>query len=657
MALASKPGMVVLALLLWASPGPALSGVWIGAGATPNWSEAANWHNGIVPGPGELLYFPPGAGQTLMVNDIAGASFHGLVFGGTAGFTLIGQPLTLTGATAVAVHEIGGSFLLDIDLRFTSRLPIIALVPDEGTSEPPPTTLAFCCASRLTFTGGTLIVGSGGGQIVLGSRIVEEAPTGVYHVSGDLLVSNSTAFSGPVWSEGDHLVVSDGSSLGSTAVPAVVKGVLALANPSQSATMWVGKSFIVTGENADPGSGTVVSVGGAGVHVFGAVHIAGAGVAFQPNVFLALRGPVSSSGHPLVIDFADGIVELASTANSFADSVQVRRGILRTQTGNLIPDANAVVVGAGASWQQWNADTIRQFTCRGRWSVAPVPRVLVVTEGADIEDCQLETVSSAVVQPGSEIVLIERGGGSLTGTFRGLPEGSQVLIGGYQPATLTYHGGPGGNDVALSVLPLGPATTLLSATTLAPTQLRNTGLGSLIVAAVDDYGRPAAGRVRFEAFDGCGTFAGSPVAVVDITGTGFAPSPQFTTGDVSRVCTIVATAEGTTVSVTWTLHLYDPLDVTLAPVPAEVSSVAGSPFTVGVDVLGAGGMQLPGLWVIFEVVPAGGAGVLEGFPGIGSASPVRAQAQFTANGVAGDYEIVARAGPVSRAIPVHQRLP
>src|SRR6185503_3157357 len=85
--------------------------VWTGA-VNNHWAVAGNWSGG-VPAAGDVLTFPAGAANTLMINDLApDTAFNGIVFNGY-GYRLGGARIVLSGGIA---NSFGNIFDLDIKL-------------------------------------------------------------------------------------------------------------------------------------------------------------------------------------------------------------------------------------------------------------------------------------------------------------------------------------------------------------------------------------------------------------------------------------------------------------------------------------------------------------------------------------------------------------
>jgi autotransporter-associated beta strand protein len=121
----------ILLLIAMTDSLPAAERTWDGTGRSSDWTDQANWVNGIVPVPGDSLRFPFGAGHLSNTNDYAaGTDFNVLTFA-AAGYTLRGNSIDLSGGLAVT-HSTGNSICY---------LPITLLASQTFSVSQPGTTL------------------------------------------------------------------------------------------------------------------------------------------------------------------------------------------------------------------------------------------------------------------------------------------------------------------------------------------------------------------------------------------------------------------------------------------------------------------------------------------------------------------------------------
>ena len=182
-ALRAIPAALALLCLLPA-PGGAAVHVWTGAGASSNWSEAANWTGGVpASGPGAELLLDSAA-KPASVNDLGSFTLLGLTLGAHAlSPTLTGQALRFEGAAAY--------------LRLQS---------DGGHGR---VQTALVLADTLQVAGGPSL----GSQLFLQGAI--SGSGGLTVLSGNTVLSGTNSFTGATTvAAGATLGVAGGNSLG-----------------------------------------------------------------------------------------------------------------------------------------------------------------------------------------------------------------------------------------------------------------------------------------------------------------------------------------------------------------------------------------------------------------------------------------------------------
>ena len=178
---------------------------WIGgSGSSSNWSDAANWQNG-VPNPASMAVFD-GTARTNTTNDIPNATFAGLRFNNGAGaFTLSGGSVTLTGGVQ--------NFSPNLQ---TINLPIImsggsqAIVAQGG----PIVTTALGTINN----GGNLLSVSGAANATFGGAISGSGGLTVAGPGSVTLTSSLNSYSGNTRIAGGTLLVGPPLALQNTIV-------------------------------------------------------------------------------------------------------------------------------------------------------------------------------------------------------------------------------------------------------------------------------------------------------------------------------------------------------------------------------------------------------------------------------------------------------
>ncbi len=339
----------------------------------------------------------------------------------------------------------------------------------------------------LTVTGAGAAVISG---VISGSGAVGVTKSG----TGSLTLSNSNTYAGLTSIQQGAVIAVANGALGSGAADTDVAAGATLAFASN-----------VTYTTAQPVSvgGTIENLGG--VNSFaGPITLSGNSTIQSDAGVLALDGNIALNGYGLTVAGAGatvigGVISSSggvsadgpgtlTLANSeaFTGPTIVNAGYL--QVDGSLSSSSGVSVAAGAALG--GNGTVGAATVNG--SLAPGgpsqltatalsfgpasyfdaaldgsvpgtgPGGIVVTgsNGVDLSNAPTLIVSSNFTPPaGAQYTIIaEQGGGSTTGAFNGLPEGSSVTVGS-QSFTITYVGGTSGQDVVLTAQGTPAVTT------------------------------------------------------------------------------------------------------------------------------------------------------------------------------------------------------
>lgn len=639
------------ALLSLGSTAQAADKVWTGAGATRFVSDGANWQDGTAPGPGDRLFFPHVA-QTLVENDVAGASFDSFTFSGDGSvYGLYGLPLTLTGQSAVTASG-RSTYFITLGITFAASDPTIATTGlPTGDNEP---VIQFSQA-RLVFSGGTVHVSGPVGEIAFEGDIGETAQTS-FEVTGDAVwFDGNNSFTGSVLTFARVTSVDSPTGLGTNTAATFLAGAsLDLSSPDANELV-IAEPLSLMSNFVDPIWGNVVVISPGPVRLTGSIVLTRNQV-FMPAAPLIIDGAITGPGG-LEVGRADNVLTLTNSANSFTGGVSVTRGTLRAGNSMAIPAGSTIsVTGPGTLDLGQTSENASAFSCSSGALAATLGSGVLQANGSiALSNCTLRLAIPAGFIPQSRQVMTVVGNGSgqpFNEQFVGYPEGTVVDVNGVR-ATATYFAGQG-NDFALvaEVIPAvaiyaigGTPQAVAAAATAYP----------FVAVARDAWGRLASGaRVTFTAPPGCGTFGASQSAAVTADAQGVATSPAFTAGSTSQICFVQAEGDAGG-SASFELHVYALADLTFTPLPASLSTIVNQPFTVGAE-LRANGMTLPFLTLTFQVVTRGNAGVAS-LTSYAFTDPVTSRAVVTglANGKSGNYSIVVRFGTLSLTIPVSQK--
>ncbi len=154
----------------------------------------------------------------------------------------------------------------------------------------------------------------------------------------------------------------------------------------------------------------------------------------------------------------------------------------------------------------------------------------------------------------------------------------------------------------------------------------------------------------------CGTFAGTNTAVAFTDGTGLATAPAvFTAGATRGACAISVRMTGGSTDPAQDLvaYIYDPAQLSLV-VPTRMVTTVNLPFNFVIEASVPDGMPLAGLQVTFDALTPGQAGIASIPALITLGASQQALIIGIANRFPGDYQILVRAGPAVRTVPVTQ---
>jgi uncharacterized repeat protein (TIGR01451 family) len=409
----------LMAAVLGASAGTASAAstrTWTGAGATSNWSEAANWDSG-VPAPGDTLVFPDGADRKTNTNDLASGTAFAIVRFTGDGYRLQGNAFDVTGElrnegpsgeTNVAEMAVGGAGGV---AQVSGRMALTGANSYTGAT---------------AVTGGALLVtsGTGLGAIGAGTTVAAGATlqlSGFTDIGAEPVLLAGTGVSG--------LGALQSLSGTNTAAAVTLSGAVVIG---------VGQSTLVLDglDQAAPGA-TLTLVGGGKLQVDGAGTFAGPITAGHGNLTWNTTTPGSATvkrdgwlrgaGTAGPIEVTGGLVWPGSGA---APGILATTGSAVFNGGRFKVDLDGPVAGAGYG----------QLAVDGLVSLAPEATVLEVDLG------HIPTVGDSFT------IIKTLGGAPVQGAFYGLPEGATFVAGGYTFA-ISYNGpGGAGNDVVLTVL-------------------------------------------------------------------------------------------------------------------------------------------------------------------------------------------------------------
>ncbi|WP_435018239.1 Ig-like domain repeat protein [Tundrisphaera sp. TA3] len=97
--------------------------IWDGGGGDNLWSTAANWSTDVAPSANDDLQFPAGGARYGPVNDFSNTAFNSISID-DPGYTISGNPLSLTGGIATSYGPGSSTLALDITLLADSTIDV-----------------------------------------------------------------------------------------------------------------------------------------------------------------------------------------------------------------------------------------------------------------------------------------------------------------------------------------------------------------------------------------------------------------------------------------------------------------------------------------------------------------------------------------------------
>ncbi len=440
---------------------------WTGAGATPNWSDGANWLP--APGPtavenGVSLFFPPDAARKVNINNIVPAAAGDF---GISQVIIDGDYSISLSGTQVIDYQDGMHFFSNLgnpiwNVPGRTRGAVAFTVDNTLNTLLAPARLTVSGAlTELDNTVTTTLAKDGNGTAVLATA------------NG---IRGATAITGGV------LEIDDGGALGAAppAGGAVNVGLLSTLQLANAITL--NKVLNLTGLGAqDPtvpllsGTPTIGALNGlAGTNLAnGSVVLVTANTALGASAGTLTVAPAGTStltGIGLV-KLGAGIVSIGKALPATNTQVDVEAGILQLTVANSIPDTSAVTVVGGTLQYMDVSDAIGSLNLTGgtvatgtgtltliagsplNLNPASAPSVIsgnlalpgittfAVADGAAANDLDVQAVVSGaggVVKSGSGLLQL---GGANTYTGGTQLTAGTLLVNGSTPGQLAMRGG------------------------------------------------------------------------------------------------------------------------------------------------------------------------------------------------------------------------
>jgi uncharacterized repeat protein (TIGR01451 family) len=459
---------------------------WTGLSTTSsNWSDPANWAGGVAPVAGDALVFGPGASRLSNTDDFGSGTAFGSITFSSAGYTISGNAITLSGNLDGSTATGNNAFNLNVTLANGAGVLTGATNTDlilGGTiNNGGATYMVSGGVGRVDFTGaitgsGGLTVNDTGGTVALSGTADTYTGTTTAQ-AGLLLLNNSTgnAVPGTLTVSGGTVRLLASNQIADTAAVTVnPSGLLDLNNNSDT----VGSVTLSTG-TITTGTGTL-TLGGK-VTDTGASSISG-NLALGNGSRTFIVNPSSTLTVSAVVSGSVGLTKAGSgtlvlnAANGYSGGSTLLGGTLTVGSnsalgGGGLTIANGTTLGpTGVAVTLANTLTLNgNVTFAGTLGLTlNAPIVLTANRTLTVNNTAGVTLQGGVTESGGAWMLTKAGAGKLILPVADSYSGGTTLSGG----TLVV-----GNNSALGTGTLTITTGTLSATGSAVTLANTVTLG------------------------------------------------------------------------------------------------------------------------------------------------------------------------------------
>ncbi len=282
--------------------------MWTGQSTTSsNWSDPANWAGGIVPTAGDNLVFGPGASRLTNTDDLSSGTVFGSITFSSAGYTIDGNAVTLSGNLDGSTATGNNSFNLAVTLT-----PGADVLTGGANTD-------LTLGGKINNGGGTLIVTGGVGRVDFtntisgaGGLTVDDAGgtvalsgpadnyTGTTTVSAGMLLLDSTsgnAVPGALVASGGTVQLLASNQIANTSsVTVSASGLLDLHNNSDTVgSVTLSTGSVTTGTGTLTLGGNVTDTGSSSISGNLALGSAGRTLTVNPASTLTVSAVVSGS--------------------------------------------------------------------------------------------------------------------------------------------------------------------------------------------------------------------------------------------------------------------------------------------------------------------------------------------------------------------------
>lgn len=406
-----------------------------------NWSDGFNWVSTVAPVSGDSLVFavPTGTGTRITVNDFAADALtvNGITVNGGA-FTLGGDEILLNGnlANNAGTTTVSMNMVLQQNSDWTLGSVMIlnnTISGNYGFTKDGSSMLRVGATGFLAYTGDT-IINSGTIDMLNNAGMPSGSGKGNLIANGDFNLNNVAISINGL--SGSGTISKNGSggrtlTLGNNDANGNFTGTF-MKNSGTLSLIKTGAGTQILGGTMNMGAGGTITVNGGALLINGTETSGG-------TLTAASGGTLGGNGS---ITVATGGLKVVSGGTLSPGAALGTAGLLSLSGGLTLQSGGTYAVDLFGTGQGTTYDA-----------------TLVNLGAISLGSSTLALNLGYVPNPGDSFdILANTTGSAITGTFNGLAEGSQIVIGSTD-LSITYLGGTG-HDVVLTVVPEPSTLTL-----------------------------------------------------------------------------------------------------------------------------------------------------------------------------------------------------
>ncbi|MBI5771329.1 MAG: autotransporter-associated beta strand repeat-containing protein [Verrucomicrobia bacterium] len=401
---------------------PAVTAIDWNVNGNGTWATGTNWVGNTAPNAigaiarlGNLGSAAPlTTNPTISVN--AAATIGTLIFdnSGARNYTINGTN-TLTfnvasGAAAINVND-DGAHTISVAAAFADSLNL--------TNNSTAATGLTISGNLTPTTAGTTLTATGTGHTTISGIIGNNTGTNLLKTgSGTLTLSGTNTYAGSTTLRNGTLELNNSAALGAATTAVTIND--ASTTGTMNTSLLIGASGVTIARNLTVGTqGATTTLGGSSNFTTGTSTFSGT-VTLNKSVDLTAAGTstvnfngqlIDGTGTTNITKTGTGTVVLGSAANNYDGSTTINAGTLRLGVANAIPNASAVAVASGATFDL-NAfsETVGSLAGAGNVALGSPGAATTVSAGGN----NTSTTLSGVMSGGANAAFTKTGTGTMT---------------------------------------------------------------------------------------------------------------------------------------------------------------------------------------------------------------------------------------------------